>query len=100
MSVDKRYPHDDNIYRVVFQDRAIYRAILPDWDSDLQYVTVRCIGMRCKDGVSGHYAVGDLPTWMRDKLAVLSIMSTDPPCPVIESVGRRIYENTFWVFAD
>lgn len=38
-----------------------------------------------------------LPEWVQDRIAVLSMMSTEPPTKFVEGVGRRIDENVFWV---
>lgn len=38
-----------------------------------------------------------LPDWIQDRIAVLSMMSTEPPTKFVEGVGRRIDEHVFWV---
>jgi hypothetical protein len=64
-------------------------------------IHVTCIGIECVDSAvrEGYYTLSDLPEWFSGRLAVLSICSTDPPIPV-EGVGRRIDENTYWVYAE
>jgi len=39
----------------------------------------------------------DMPEWMRDRLAVLMMMSYEPPTKLVTGVGRRIDERIFWV---
>lgn len=65
-------------------------------------IHVACIGMECVDSTmrEGYYAVSELPDWFSGRLAVLSICSTDPPIPELEGVGRRVDENTYWVYAE
>lgn len=46
----------------------------------------------------GHYdCVEDLPLWVQERLAVLYMCPGEHPTPYIEGVGRRIFENLFWV---
>jgi len=80
-------PPDDNIYRVQIDD-------------DTGYVNVACIGLERVDAlVDGTYAdTARLPDWMQEKLAVLTMMSSKPPTETVDGVGRRIDNNTYWVF--
>jgi hypothetical protein len=39
-----------------------------------------------------------LPQWMQEKVALLMMTSTDPPTVPVEGIGKRISENTFWVY--
>jgi hypothetical protein len=41
--------------------------------------------------------IKDLPESMRDKLAVLWMRDPTPPTELVEGIGRRIDEKTFWV---
>lgn len=80
-------PPDDNIYRVHIA-------------TDTGYVKVSCIGLESVDAtVDGNYAgTHNLPDWMQEKLAVLSMMSSKPPTKLVDGVGRRINSDTYWVF--
>lgn len=53
-------------------------------------------------GPSGHARLYDstdhLPQWMQEKLAVLSIMTANPPTSEVDGVGRRISDDIFWVY--
>ena len=40
----------------------------------------------------------ELPKWVQDKLAVLMLLDPKKVNEEVESVGRRISENIFWVF--
>tara|TARA_R110000803_G_scaffold2278_11_gene7661 strand:+ start:192 stop:470 length:279 start_codon:yes stop_codon:yes gene_type:complete len=42
--------------------------------------------------------VQELPSWVQTKLALLSMLSSTPPTPEIPGVGRRMDENTFWIY--
>lgn len=79
-------PDKENIYRVCI-------------DPLTGRVEVICIGMLESDSdVEGTYPSTEaLPDWVKDRLAVLSIMSSKPPTQKIEGIGQRIDANTFWV---
>jgi len=63
-------------------------------------VEVVCLGMasvddRCLEGV---YATTDeLPAWMQERIAVLSMMKVNPPQTKVEGVGMRVDESVYWV---
>lgn len=62
-------------------------------------VDVLCLGIDCVDPeVEGIYANSSLlPAWVQERLAVLSLMTVDPPQTKVEGVGMRVDDNTFWV---
>lgn len=84
---DNTLPHDDNIYRVV---------VYPSTKS----VLVTCFGMEGVDvAIEGAYdSVDELPEWIQRKLAVLNMLKVKPPMQTVPDVGRRIDEDTFWVY--
>ena len=69
-------------------------------NSDTGNVEVFCFGITQVDteceGV--HNSVHDLPSWMRDKLAVLNMVEVNPPQKEIVGVGVRVDADTFWVY--
>ena len=79
-------------------DAAVYRIRL---HSDDHRVVVMYIGDdefdSPLDGIYG--SVDDLPMWIQKRLAVLMIMSAEPPTTEVKGVGRRISQNVFWVVA-
>ena len=77
---------DDNIYRV---------GIFPDG------IDVMCFGLSSVDsGIDGHYDLSDdLPDWVKERLAVLMILSSTPPTPEVAGIGRRISSHVYWVYA-
>mgnify|MGYP003342197469 CR=1 FL=1 len=76
---------EDKIYRV---------SIFPDG------ADVVCFGLESVDSqLEGHYDdVNALPDWVKERLAVLMMMSYTPPTEEVEGVGRRISRNVYWVF--
>ena len=81
-----RVPNDDNIYRV---------GVFPDG------IDIVCFGLESVDSqLEGHYdRVDDLPGWVKERLAVLNMLSITPPTNEVEGVGRRISAHVYWVFA-
>lgn len=86
-SQSNELPPDDNIYRVVIYPRT-------------KSVVVSCFGMEGVDtSIEGAYdSVDELPEWIQRKLAVLNMLKVKPPMPAVSDVGRRIDEDTFWVY--
>ncbi len=83
----EKLPPDDNIYRV-------------NVDGVIGHVRVACIGLESVDAiVDGNYdGIESLPDWMREKITLLSMLSCTPPTEPVEGVGRRINDETYWVF--
>ena len=56
--------------------------------------------MNCVDKeIDGDYAsVDELPIWMQDRLAVLSLLEVPPPPNDVDGVGCRIGPYLFWVY--
>ena len=77
---------DDNIYRI---------SIFPDG------VDVMCFGLASVDSnIDGHYDLtDDLPNWVKERLAVLMILSSTPPTSEVAGIGRRISSHVYWVYA-
>lgn len=77
--------HDDRIYRV---------SIFPG------EIDVLCLGLvPSEHSLEGQYSgVDELPLWMQERLAVLMMMSLEPPTVELEGVGRRISSHVYWVF--
>lgn len=63
-------------------------------------VEVMCFGFTSVDRElkPSYNSVDDLPNWVKERLAVLSIVDPTPPTPEVEGVGRRISKNVFWVY--
>ena len=73
----------DNVYRVAIDGTA---------------VEVMCLGMDIDSSIEGIYnSTSELPMWMQERLAVLSMMKVNPPQTKIEGVGMRVDERVYWV---
>lgn len=77
---------DDNVYRI---------GIYPDG------VDVACFGLERIDScLEGYYdRLDDLPDWVKERIAVLSMMPSKPPTNEVAGIGRRISVNVYWVYA-
>jgi hypothetical protein len=77
---------DNDTYRV---------SVFPDG------IDVMCFGLADVDPqVEGHYdRPDDLPRWVQERLAVLSMIPPTPPTPFVDGVGRRISVHVYWVCA-
>lgn len=62
-------------------------------------VEVVCLGIDNIDSEGeGVYATTDeLPEWMQERIAVLSMMKIDPPQTKIDGIGMRVDTNVYWV---
>ena len=83
----------------MFMGNPIYRVVV----HDRGFIDVSTFGAVASptidQDVVGRYKSSDfLPEWMREKLAVLSLLSTEPNTPEIPGVGRRIHPRIFWVY--
>jgi hypothetical protein len=84
------------------------RALRARWTGDIDNVyrvaivgtsvEVMCLGMDVDVSVEGIYnSTSELPMWMQERLAVLSMMKVNPPQTKIEGVGMRVDESVYWV---
>lgn len=80
-------PNDNHIYRVALDVRN-------------NHIEVVCLGMESVDiEAEGIYrSTSELPMWIQEKLAVLSMMSDQPPTTEVKGVGMRISTDVFWVY--
>jgi len=80
--------HDSDIYRIHIRDTGEDRN------------SVICVGMERVDAcLEGAYDnLQELPQWVQERIAVLSMLNAKPPTQNIEGVGRRINESTYWVY--
>lgn len=76
----------DNVYRVY---------VNPNTKS----VEVVCLGIDSIDSEAEgiYHNTTQLPTWMQERIAVLSLMKVDPPQTKVEGVGMRVDENVYWI---
>jgi hypothetical protein len=87
---------------------ADYSALRAQWTGDIDNVyrvaidgisvEVMCLGMDVDVSVEGIYnSTSELPMWMQERLAVLSMMKVNPPQTKIEGIGMRVDERVYWV---
>jgi hypothetical protein len=62
-------------------------------------IEVVCLGIDSIDKeAEGTYAdMSELPAWMQERVAVLSMMKVNPPQTKIEGIGMRVDESVYWV---
>jgi hypothetical protein len=82
---------------VMIRNDVIYRVFIPDDGKDIK---VSCIGIKCVDSTidgvySDYYA---LPELLKERIAVLSILKPDIDVNEVADVGKRINEQTYWVY--
>jgi hypothetical protein len=76
------------------KDQSYYRVHIEEGKVRVLYFNYD----KVDDQIEGEYDdIHDLPEWVQKQVAVLSMLSYNPPTPNIEGVGRRITKNTFWV---
>jgi hypothetical protein len=63
-------------------------------------VSVLCLGMERVDScLQGEYSsLDELPQWVQERIAILSMLTATPPTEEVHGVGRRISEHTYWVY--
>jgi hypothetical protein len=78
-------------------DTDIYRICIP---YGTRVAEVMCIGLDSVDNeLEGVYDdVDELPRWMQESIAVLSMLPIDKPNQQVAGVGRRIAENIYWAY--
>jgi hypothetical protein len=95
----------------VLKHSAQTKAMRAQWTADFENVyrvmitpntgcvEVVCLGIDSVDSeAEGTYSdSSQLPAWMQEKLAVLSMMKVEPPQTKVEGVGMRIDDDVFWV---
>lgn len=80
----------------VLGDNDTYRvSVFPDG------VDVMSFGLEGVDPqIEGHYdSIDLLPNWVKERLAVLSMIPPTPPTTLVVGVGRRISAHVYWVCA-
>lgn len=75
----------------------IYRICL-NLDGSVQTTCYEMLDAFNPELKSFYESVDELPKWVQDKLAVLMLLDPKKVNEEVESVGRRISENIFWVF--
>ena len=80
-------------------DDHVYRVCLPK-PPETRVVVMHFGVEKLDEQYCGTYDSADaLPMWIQERLAVLMMTPTEFPTVEIPTVGRRISEYVFWVFA-
>ena len=82
---------------VMIRNDVIYRVFIPNDGKDIK---VSCIGMECVDStIQGVYSDLDaLPELLKERIAVLSILKPDIDVSEVVGIGKRLDEQTYWVY--
>jgi hypothetical protein len=79
-------PNVDRVWRVSQEDGLVTTSYIG---------FVKMKGERTKT----YSTLDKAPNWIQDRVAVLRMMPQDPNTSIVNGVGRRIDETTFWVVA-
>lgn len=83
--------------RLGWTEQDIVYRVSYDVDSDTYKMV--SFGMQPDDGTEGTYSgFSSLPTWVQERLSVLSITKSPPPVVDVPGVGRRMGDNLYWVY--
>jgi hypothetical protein len=75
----------------VSNDEEIWRVVVNELGVKALYIG---LGSRAPIEVQ---TVSELPRWMQERVAVLSMLTESPPTKPIEGVGRRITNSVYWI---
>lgn len=80
----------------VMKEKDYYRVA---FDTVQAKISVTYLGIESvDDSLSSDYdCVEQLPQWMQERLAMLNMLSYEPPTEIVDGVGRRISKSTYWV---
>ena len=83
------------MYHDSTQDYTLYQIKI---DSNTKRVHVLCLGMYCVDSELKEWyeSVGDLPKWVREKLALL--MMLEPMLAYNSEIGYRANDHEFYIY--
>jgi hypothetical protein len=76
------------------ENDVVWRVTVGDPDVTMSYIGY----LKRHDYKSIEYSTLDkAPEWVKDRLAVLNMMPSNPNESVVYGVGRRVDRNTFWI---
>jgi len=87
--------HKPTLLAMVREHSAVYRVCI----MNPRHINVMCFDIdKVDDAIEGVYdSLDDLPKWVQERIALLSMMSFKPPTEHVSGIGRRISEDTYWV---
>ena len=83
----------DTVSLICGDTENVYRVFVGDT------VEVCCLGLHRTDKeAEGIYDdITDLPEWMQERIAVLSLMKVNPPQTKVDGIGMRVDEHVYWI---
>jgi hypothetical protein len=75
----------------VSDDEEIWRVVVNELGIKALY-----IGLGSRAPILAQ-TISELPQWMQERVAVLSMLTESPPTKPIEGVGRRISDTVYWI---
>ena len=85
------------MYTQTEQNDTLYRVNI---SNTTKQVSVLCLAMESLDeqDATTYDSVDELPSWIQEGLAILSMTSSEPPTKEVSGVGRRIDKDTYWLY--
>jgi hypothetical protein len=77
--------------------KPIYRILIKN-DNSIETDCYDMIDLFKPELNKSYSSIDDLPIWVKERLAVLSMLDPDKRNEEIEGVGRRIARNVYWVY--
>lgn len=78
-------------------EKPIYRILIRG-DNSIETDCYDMIDLFKPELEKAYSSIDDLPEWVKERLAVLSILNPDQRNEEVEGVGRRIAKNIYWVY--
>tara|TARA_R110000803_G_scaffold40175_2_gene86626 strand:+ start:2203 stop:2493 length:291 start_codon:yes stop_codon:yes gene_type:complete len=85
------------MYTQTKQNDSLYRLKI---NKATKQVSVLRIAMESLDDECNtlYDTVDSLPNWLQEGVAILSMTSAEPPTQEVIGIGRRIDEDTYWLY--
>ena len=80
-------------------EKPIYRILIRG-DNSIETDCYDMIDLFKPELEKAYSSIDDLPEWVKERLAVLSVLNPEMRNEEIEGVGRRIAKNIFWVYKE
>jgi len=78
-------------------EKPIYRILIRG-DNSIETDCYDMIDLFKPELEKAYSSIDNLPEWVKERLAVLSILNPDQRNEEVEGVGRRIAKNIYWVY--
>jgi hypothetical protein len=98
-SADNKFTGIRNAVFKMVQEKPIYRIMIKE-DNSIETDCYDMIDLFKPELNKLYSSIDELPEWVKDKIAVLSVLNPDLRNEEVEGVGRRITKNVFWVYKE